>query len=210
MLSPAFEEWVIRPSDLQACQKLAEGLRLHPITAAVLVARGVRSRDDAAAVLLDEGAVRLDPFLLTGMEPAVDRIHRAVVTGERVLIYGDYDVDGTSATVLYVRFLNALGLAPDFYIPHRLREGYGLNADAIRRIAARVVRHNHLKLMVRGSRGPVLTAFGYGMGTPPEFWPADAIDVAGSLEINSWNGTEGVQLRLRDLRSSCYGEIATC
>lgn len=135
MLSPAFEEWVIRPSDLHARQTLADGLRLHPITAAVLVARGVRSCDDAAAVLLDEGAVRPDPFLLPGMEPAIDRIHRAAVTGERVLIYGDYDVDGTSATALYVQFLNGLGLAPDFYIPHRLREGYGLNADAVRRIA---------------------------------------------------------------------------
>jgi hypothetical protein len=59
MVSPSFEEWVIGPSDLQVRQALAEGLRLHPITAAVLVARGVRSRDDAAAVLLDEGALRL-------------------------------------------------------------------------------------------------------------------------------------------------------
>jgi hypothetical protein len=64
MLSPSFAEWVIRSSDLQARHILTEGLGLHPITAAVLMARGLRSRDDAKAVLLHDAAVRPDPFML--------------------------------------------------------------------------------------------------------------------------------------------------
>jgi single-stranded-DNA-specific exonuclease len=120
MLTPSFQEWVVRPSDLQARRALADGLGLHPITAAVLVARGALSCDQARAVLLGEGSVGPDPFLLTGMEAAVDRLHQTVADDERVLIYGDYDVDGTSATALYVRFLSGLGRTPTFYIPHRI------------------------------------------------------------------------------------------
>jgi single-stranded-DNA-specific exonuclease len=77
-----------------------------------------------------------DPFLIPDMERAVDRLHCAVEKRERVVVYGDYDVDGASATSLYVGFLNSLGLAVGFYIPHRLTEGYGLNEPAIRRLAS--------------------------------------------------------------------------
>ena len=136
MLFPSFKEWIMRPSDPRACRAVADGLGLHPITAAVLVARGALSCDEARAALIGEGNIQPDPFLLTGMEASVDRIHRAVVAHERILIYGDYDVDGTAATALYVRFLSGLGCAPEYYIPHRIKEGYGLNAEAVRRIAA--------------------------------------------------------------------------
>jgi len=70
------------------------------------------------------------------MEQAVDRLHRALRSNERVLVYGDYDVDGVSATSLYLGFLKGLGHTAGFCIPHRLKEGYGLNAHAVRRIAA--------------------------------------------------------------------------
>jgi single-stranded-DNA-specific exonuclease len=133
--SPSFKEWIVRPSNLEARRALADALGLHSITAAVLVARGVLSREQAG-VLLGEGTLPPDPFMLTGMEAAVDRIRQAVSDSERVLVYGDYDVDGTSATALYIEFLRGLGCEPKFYIPHRLKQGYGLNADAVRRIAA--------------------------------------------------------------------------
>jgi single-stranded-DNA-specific exonuclease len=70
------------------------------------------------------------------MEQAVDRLHRALQDRERVTVYGDYDVDGVSATSLYLSFLKGLGHPAGFYIPHRLKEGYGLNPHAVRRIAA--------------------------------------------------------------------------
>src|SRR5436853_3974400 len=107
MVFPSYKEWIMRPSDPLACRAVADGLGLHPITAAVLVARGALSCEEARAVLV-EGSIQPDPFLLTGMEASVDRIHRAVVDHERILIYGDYDVDGTAATALYVGFLNGL------------------------------------------------------------------------------------------------------
>ena len=76
--------------------------------------------------------------------------------------------------------------------------------------SVRIVGNNHLKLLVRGSRGPTLTAFGYRMGALPEFSPSEPVDVACSLEVNTWNGTEGVQLRLKDLRSSASNTVVTC
>src|SRR5438094_8923848 len=87
MLFPSFKEWIMRPSDPLACRAVAEGLGLHPITAAVLVARGALSCDEARAVLIGEGSIQPDPFLLTCMEASVDRIHRPLAQDERVLIF---------------------------------------------------------------------------------------------------------------------------
>lgn len=136
MPAPVLREWVIRPSDPGACRMLADALGLKDLTAAVLAARGHRTPEAARAFLDGGESPAHDPFLLAGMEQAVDRLHRAVQGRERVLVYGDYDVDGASATSLYLGFFKGLGLAADFYIPNRIKEGYGLNADAVRRIAA--------------------------------------------------------------------------
>ena len=136
MPAPMLREWVIRPSDPEACRMLAGALGLRDLTAVVLAARGHRTPEAARAFLDGVESPARDPFLLTGMEQAVDRLHRAVRGRERVLVYGDYDVDGASATSLYLVFLKGLGLAADFYIPNRMKEGYGLNAGAVRRIAA--------------------------------------------------------------------------
>ena len=69
------------------------------------------------------------------MEKAVDRLHRAVEEGEQICFYGDYDVDGISATSLHLAFFSKLGIKPDIYIPHREDEGYGLNIEAIKKLA---------------------------------------------------------------------------
>lgn len=136
MPAPVLREWVIRPSDPEACRTLADALGLQDLTAAVLAARGHRTPEAARALLDGAETSGHDPFLLADMERAVDRLHRAVRGRERVLVYVDYDVDGASATSLYLSFLKGLGLAVAFYIPNRIKEGYGLNADAVRRIAA--------------------------------------------------------------------------
>ena len=136
MPPPVFREWVIRPNDPAVCRALSEALGVHRVTAAVLVGRGNHSPEEARAALAGEEGPSPDPFLLAGMEQAVDRIHRAVQRRERVLVYGDYDVDGVSATSLYLGFLKELGHTAGFAIPHRLKEGYGLNAHAVRRIAS--------------------------------------------------------------------------
>ena len=136
MFVPASREWVIRPSDPVACRILAEGLNLHPVTAAVLAARGRCSLEEARSALAGEEVPDPDPFLLPDMDQAVDRVHRALHNRERIVVYADYDVDGASAASLYLEFFKGLGHPAGLYIPHRLTEGYGLNESAVRRIAA--------------------------------------------------------------------------
>lgn len=108
---------------------------LPPQLARVLWARGVRTAEEADAFLSPSLSMLHDPFLLRGMDVAVARVHRAVETGERIVVYGDYDVDGVCAAALLVEALRAHGADADWYIPSRHREGYGLNADAVRLLA---------------------------------------------------------------------------
>ena len=104
--------------------------------AAVLHLRGL-SDAAAARAFLYGGAEQLhDPMLLADMIPAVQRISRAIAMGEHVAIYGDYDVDGITAGCLLSDYLRQKGLVCELYIPDRLGEGYGLNTEAIDRLAA--------------------------------------------------------------------------
>jgi len=107
-----------------------------PLLAAVLHLRGLTNAGEARA-FLDGGAEQLhDPMLLADMIPAVQRITRAIATGEHVAIYGDYDVDGITAGCLLSDYLRRKGLTCELYIPDRLGEGYGLNLEAIDRLGA--------------------------------------------------------------------------
>ncbi|MBC7105503.1 MAG: DHH family phosphoesterase, partial [Firmicutes bacterium] len=93
-----------------------------------------------ALFLLDPRPERLyGPRLMADMDRAVERLRRAVGRGERVLVYGDYDCDGITGTALLVRVLRALGCRVEYYIPHRVEEGYGLNREALDWAAARGV-----------------------------------------------------------------------
>ena len=92
-----------------------------------------------------------DPFLVPDMEQAIERLHRAVNTHEPICFYGDYDVDGITATSLYLSFFGGLGAKVRAYVPHRLREGYGLNLGAVQRLAPNVVCN---LLADRGERLP--------------------------------------------------------
>ena len=120
--------------------RLAAVAGLPAAVGRILWARGHR---DAAAVqrFLEPGLDQLpDPFGLKGIEPAVERIRRALTAGEKISIYGDYDVDGVTSTVLLVSVLRKLGGVVDFYVPQRLTEGYGLNTQAMGKLAARGTR----------------------------------------------------------------------
>lgn len=126
--------WVFRDIDPVQRAELAQALSISSATASLLLGRGVTTIDEASAWL---SAVRThDPFLIPDMDAAVDRLHRAVSHRERVCFYGDYDVDGMSATSVYLSFFRGLGADVRAYVPHRLREGYGLNEGAVRRLAA--------------------------------------------------------------------------
>jgi single-stranded-DNA-specific exonuclease len=106
----------------------------------ILWARGHRDAGAAQRFLEPKLDQLPDPFGLKGIEPAVARIRRALTEGERVCVYGDYDVDGVTSTALLVSVLRKLGGVVDFYVPQRLTEGYGLNVQAMEKLAARGTR----------------------------------------------------------------------
>lgn len=126
--------WVFRDIDPLKRAALAQALSISSATASLLLGRGVTTLDEATAWMSSTQAH--DPFLIPDMEVAVDRLHHARLRRERVCFYGDYDVDGMSATSIYVSFFRGLGADVRAYVPHRLREGYGLNEGAVRRLAA--------------------------------------------------------------------------
>jgi single-stranded-DNA-specific exonuclease len=124
--------WVFRHVDPDQRAALSHTLSIAPATASLLLARGVTTPEQAASWL--SHPVPHDPFLIPDMEHAVERLHQAVVNGESVCFYGDYDVDGIAATSVYLSFFGGLCKKVRAYVPHRLREGYGLNGDAIQQL----------------------------------------------------------------------------
>jgi len=126
--------WVFRDIDPthRECLKLA--LSISSATASLLVARGVKTPDEAVSWMSHQ--LSHDPYLIPDMEPAVERLRRAVIDNESICFYGDYDVDGMTATSVYLSFFAGLGARVRAYVPHRQREGYGLNADAVRQLRA--------------------------------------------------------------------------
>lgn len=115
--------------------KLASTLGILPLTAALLYNRGYRDAETAAAFLNCEDTVFHDPFLMADMDRAVERIARAIADGEKIVIYGDYDVDGVTAVSSLYLYLSSRGCHVTYYIPNRVGEGYGVNCGALDRIA---------------------------------------------------------------------------
>jgi single-stranded-DNA-specific exonuclease len=129
--------WSVTPGRPEAEAALAGALTLSPLLARLLVARGVDTPAAAAGFLSARLAEQLrSPLLFKDMRAAAARVIRALAGGERIGIYGDYDVDGISGSAVLVRFLRALGHDPALFIPHRLRDGYGVSAAGVQRLAA--------------------------------------------------------------------------
>jgi len=102
-----------------------------PILRQILFNRGYATQAEARAFLEAQPPLDADPFQMSGVAEAVERLQRAIAQGEKIAIYGDYDVDGVTATALLIEYFEALGVDVLGYIPHRFDEGYGLNSDAI-------------------------------------------------------------------------------
>lgn len=113
---------------------------VHPVIAGVLKRRGVLSREDMEEFLSDRPRLTYDPFLMKDMQAAVEVIADAVDKGERICIYGDYDADGVTSSSLLYTLLGRVTENLDYYIPCRFEEGYGLNKEAVRSIAAEGTR----------------------------------------------------------------------
>jgi len=127
--------WQIK-DDPPAAPWLATKVGISKLLASLLIHRNISSPDSAKSFLSPRlGALR-DPFLLKDMDRAVELIASFIAEKKRITIYGDYDADGLTATALLVNFFSRLDTPISFYIPHRLEEGYSLNEEAIRKIAA--------------------------------------------------------------------------
>ncbi|MFH1995705.1 MAG: single-stranded-DNA-specific exonuclease RecJ [Candidatus Omnitrophota bacterium] len=125
------KRWKIKEQDHRLQKSLSEALNISRITAQVLINRGIITVEQAKKYLSCSLDSCHDPYLLKDMRKAVKRIQRAVSKGEKILVYGDYDVDGITASALLVSALRMLGSRVESYIPNRLEEGYGLNLQAI-------------------------------------------------------------------------------
>ncbi|KXG78210.1 Single-stranded-DNA-specific exonuclease RecJ [Fervidicola ferrireducens] len=108
---------------------------LHPVILKLLKSRGIEKKEDVVRFLRVSVDDMYNPFLLKDMEKAVTRVKKAILNGEKITVYGDYDVDGVTGCALLVRALREMGGNVDFYIPSRLEEGYGLNKEAVEKIA---------------------------------------------------------------------------
>ena len=126
-----YKQWKAASPDSRVCQELSAALGLPPLLALLLCARGVSSVEEARRLLTPGQEPLPDPMLLQDMDKAVARVRRALDAGEYLAVYGDYDVDGITATCLLTRFLAGQGGRVTSYIPGRLDEGYGLNREAI-------------------------------------------------------------------------------
>jgi single-stranded-DNA-specific exonuclease len=134
------QRWTLAEPHPEAAATLARAARLPHALAQLLVARGITQPSQAYAFLNPEPAHLHDPFLMLGMSAAVERLERAIANREPVLLYGDYDVDGTIAVVLLKTAIEMLGGTARFHVPHRLREGYGLQSNILEAAHAEGIR----------------------------------------------------------------------
>lgn len=136
MISQLHKTWRLLEPRRELVDELARKLEISPIIAGLLVNRKASTPEEARSFINADLTRLHDPFLMTGMKQAVDRVVRAIEGGEKITVFCDYDVDGVSSAALLIHFFRDLGTSVDYYLPERMVEGYGLNAGAVRKIRA--------------------------------------------------------------------------
>ncbi|HHT9120023.1 MAG TPA: single-stranded-DNA-specific exonuclease RecJ [Candidatus Hypogeohydataceae bacterium YC41] len=134
------KRWITKSTDEKLQAHLSNALKISPILAHLLINRGVTDPHSAHSFLQPKLSGLSDPMLMPEMEKAALRIASAVSKKEKIVIYGDYDVDGVTGTALLFQCLSLLGADVHYYIPERIQEGYGLNIQAIRGLAEKGTR----------------------------------------------------------------------
>lgn len=129
------KKWQIYETDENKIQEIEQKYQINKLLATILVNRNITEKEDIRLFLEPTRRDFHNPFRITDMEKAVERIIKAIENQEKVTIYGDYDVDGITSITVLKSFLQDRGLAVESYIPNRLEEGYGLNKQAIEKIA---------------------------------------------------------------------------
>lgn len=130
------KRWTVQKHDYEKVKAFKDVLNVPPITAALLIARGYDTEEKAYKFFNPQMSDLHEPRLLKGLDQAVERILRAVDNNEKILIWGDYDVDGTTGTTLLRKMLHILGAETGFHIPNRFTEGYGINIPALEKAKA--------------------------------------------------------------------------
>ena len=124
--------WILPPDiDSSEVRRLSQALRVPRFAADLLIRRGFRTTEDASLFLTPRLKTLSDPFLLPNMAAAVERLLLAVDRQERIVLYGDYDVDRVTSLTLLTRVLRAMGAEPACFLPLRADEGYGLSPDGV-------------------------------------------------------------------------------
>ncbi len=129
------KKYHILTPDKPGAKKLLKSLKCHPVIADILINRRISTPEDAAEFFSNDLKYLRSPMDIRDMDTAVDRITRALVKKEKILVFGDYDADGITATALFHEFFRRAGADSIYYIPHRTREGYGLDKEHIHRVA---------------------------------------------------------------------------
>jgi len=125
------KRWTILHADQEKVNSLQQSLKIHSAICKILVQRNIETFDQAKDFYRPQLTDLHDPWLMKDMDKAVDRIVTAIENHERILVYGDYDVDGTTSVACMYQFLRKLTFDLDFYIPHRYREGYGISKAGV-------------------------------------------------------------------------------
>ena len=126
------QKWVTVNADEELCLKLSEETGIEKSITRILVSRGIDTREKTEMFLSSDMKNLNDPFLLKDMDKAVLRIKKAVENKERIAVYGDYDVDGITGVTILMMYLKHIGADVFYYIPDRLKDGYGLNLEAMK------------------------------------------------------------------------------
>jgi single-stranded-DNA-specific exonuclease len=129
--------WTIHPQHAERIAQLQRSAGVPAVVAQLLLCRGVDQPEAVRRFLEPRLSELRDPGELPGCTEAAQRLHRAAADGRKITVYGDYDADGISGAALLVRGLRTLGATVDYYVPHRIDEGYGLHAEALRTLAQR-------------------------------------------------------------------------
>ena len=137
------KKWQIYETDEAKVKELQEKYKLNKLLATILVNRNLQEEEQIRLFLHPNRKDFHNPFLIEDMEKSVERIIKAIKNQEKVIIYGDYDVDGITSITVLKSFLKDRGLDAQYYIPNRLNEGYGLNKQAIDKI-----KEQDCKLMI--------------------------------------------------------------
>ena len=129
------KKWKIYGTNDDEVNKIVDEYKVSTLLAKILVNKNITTKDEIDLFLKPTRHDFHNPFLLPDMETAVNRIIKAIETKEKVVVYGDYDVDGITSVTVLKKFFKDRGLDVNYYIPNRLDEGYGLNKDAVKQIA---------------------------------------------------------------------------